>query len=349
MWPFRKNEERNAQPLAISNLEKYGSTAPESTANVFSVTSFISKQLANYQFEATPELESVINAGTEQANRSALWSSIYLALLNTGNAYLLLDWSKAGKLKSIQHVTASPTIHTDANAQPYIKSYNVGGKTFPLYKIAHFRINSLNGLMGRSPITVCREAVEGIKEVESYSTEIFQNIKRPSGLFKFTNTYKDKNAINTFRDSLAKSKQGQSLVLENGIEYQPLSLSAVDSQYVEQAKFSVEQACRLFALDPIFVSHSGTNSQSYASQREASKSLFNNTLRPYIEAVTAELHIKLLTPSQRLAGEKIEVNQNELQSLSVKERIEVYEKLLSAQVITPQQVAEIEGFDYADS
>jgi HK97 family phage portal protein len=148
---------------------------------------------------------------------------------------------------------------------------------------------------------------------------------------------------------LAKSKQGQSLVLENGIEYQPLSLSAVDADYVEQAKFSVEQACRLFALDSIFVSHSGTNSQSYASQREASKSLYSNTLRPYIEAVTAELHIKLLTSSQRLAGEKIEVNQNELQSLSVKDRIEVYEKLLSAQVITPEQVAKIEGFDYADS
>ncbi len=344
MWPFKK-EERSAQPLAISNLKDFGSIAPlEATANIFAVTSFISKQLSTYQFEAPDALESVINNGTEQSNRSALWSSIYLALLNTGNAYLLLDWSKAGKLKSIQPVNAAPTIHTDNNSQPYIKSYNVGGKTFPLYRIAHFRINSLNGLMGRSPITVCREAVEGIREVESYGTEVFQNVKRPSGFFKLTGSFISADSMARFKDGIKNIKSGQTMVLENDMDYKPISLSAVDADYVAQAKFSVESACRLFALDPLFISHSGTNSQSYNSAVSARESLYNNTLRPYLEAVTAELNIKLITPSQRSTGAKVEVNQNELLSLGVKDRVDVYEKLLNANVITPEQVGKREGF-----
>lgn len=350
MWPFKKEEQRAASaPLAIKNLDEFGNTSPASVANIFAVTSFISKQLANYKFEAPEQLEQLLNTGTEQANFSALWSSVYLSLLNTGNAYLLLDWDKNGKLNSFKPVLAAPNIYTDTNSQPYVKSFTVGGTTYPTYRVAHFRINSLNGLLGRSPITVCRESVEGIRKVEAFSNEIFNFIKRPAGIFKFTNSFKDENTIDRFRESLAKTPNGKSLVLENGIEYQPLSMSAVDSDYVEQAKFSVEAACRLFALDPLFISHAGTNSQSYNSAVSARESLYNNTLKPYLEAVTAELNLKLITPAQRITGAKVEVNQNELLSLGVKDRVEVYKSLVDMGAITPEQVAEKEGFRNAHS
>jgi HK97 family phage portal protein len=85
-------------------------------------------------------------------------------------------------------------------------------------------------------------------------------------------------------------------VLQGNMDYQPIQLSAADSQMLESRAFNVADISRFFGISPVLLgdlSHSGYNTI------EATQNQFLlHTLQPYIVMIEQEFSRKLLKPSE---------------------------------------------------
>ncbi len=89
------------------------------------------------------------------------------------------------------------------------------------------------------------------------------------------------------------------------MSYQPIQLSAEDSQLLQSRLFQVEEICRFFGVNPVLVgdlSHS-----SYSTLEAAQTEFLVHTLQPYIVMVEEEFTKKLLKPSES----NLEINLDE--------------------------------------
>ena len=85
-------------------------------------------------------------------------------------------------------------------------------------------------------------------------------------------------------------------VLQGNMSYQPIQLSAADSQMLESRQFNVQDIARFFGISPVLI---GDLSHSSYSTIEATQNQFLlHTLQPYIIMLEEEFNRKLLKPSE---------------------------------------------------
>lgn len=91
-------------------------------------------------------------------------------------------------------------------------------------------------------------------------------------------------------------------VLDNGLEYTPVSLSNSDAQFVESEEVRVADVCRFFSV-PLHLAYAGK--ESYASNEQNSIEFVRYTLQPLVTAWEQEYTRKLLLPSEREKGLRV--------------------------------------------
>lgn len=298
----------------------------QSVSAVFSAMSFISKQVAGYpirsDFETINDLFAISPDGKITPYQ---WSiATLLNLLADGNAYSRISWQANGQPKQIEFI-ASNRVHPLIEDHKLL-GYHVDGKPTLSRNLLHFRINSMDGITGRSPITVCRESVGvAYKQQEQLGVQL-KNDMKPSGVIKLLSPFKDENAIQRFKDGLKRKEKGDILILDSGAEWQQIAVNNADAEFLEQRKFSVDEIARMFNLDKIWLQNSGTGAK-YDEVNASQKSLLANTVQPYLIALEQELRLKL-------HDRTLAFNLAEIQRLDVKTRYEIYKQSLDMGLLT---------------
>lgn len=124
--------------------------------------------------------------------------------------------------------------------------------TVPASEIIHDRWNTIyHPLVGTSPIYACGlAAVQGIR-IQSNSAKFFGNGAKPSGIITAVGKISTE-AAQELRDywnsNYSGDNAGKTAVLADGLDYKPLSMSATDSQLIEQLKWSAETVCSAFGV-----------------------------------------------------------------------------------------------------
>lgn len=149
------------------------------------------------------------------------------------------------------------------------------GFVVPASEIIHDKMNTLNHpLVGLSPIYACGlAAVLGLK-IQTNSANLFNNAASPMGTLNVPTAIDQGQADRlkaNFMAATSGSNYGAVAILTNGMEYKPITQSAVDSQLIDQWKATSEAVCAAFHVpghmvgvgDPPTV---GTNVQSLAIQ-----------------------------------------------------------------------------------
>lgn len=133
--------------------------------------------------------------------------------------------------------------------------------TIPASEIIHDRINCLyHPLVGISPITACYSTTSVAIGILRNQAKLFANGARPGGILVAPGPIdpeKAKELQDLWNSSYAGQNIGKTAVLGDGLQYTPLSVSAVDSQIVEQLKLSAEVACSVFHVHPSKINLSG--------------------------------------------------------------------------------------------
>jgi HK97 family phage portal protein len=122
----------------------------------------------------------------------------------------------------------------------------------PASEIIHDRFNTFyHPLVGISPIFACGLAsVQGLK-IQTNSTQFFGNGSNPGGVLTAPGAISQDTAERLkayWEANYTGANVGKVAVLGDGLKYEPMAIKAVDSQLIEQLKWTAEMVCTAFGV-----------------------------------------------------------------------------------------------------
>lgn len=165
------------------------------------------------------------------------------------------------------------------------KLAQVDNVTIPASEIIHDRINCFfNQLVGMSPIfAYCRYSALAQK-ILATQEKLFENGARPGGILVAPGPIdndKAKQLQEAWNSGYGGANVGKTAVLGDGLQYTQLSISAADSQLIEQLKITSEIACSVFHVPPAKI---GLNGGFTGKSSDINEIYFSDCIQAYVES-----------------------------------------------------------------
>lgn len=248
------------------------------------------------------------------------------SILIHGNAYILktYDRDKLVELHVINPTLCKPYVTDEGDVYYYLGRSDLAREDFDRYvpanEIIHDRINCFyHPLVGLSPIYACAMSAENGLAIQENSKAFFDNMSRPSGILTSASTIKQETAERlkkAFEENYSKNNLGRIAVLGDGLDYKTLSVSAVDSQLIEQLKWTAENICSAFHVPPFKI---GIGSlPANANSEMLNQIYYSDCLQTLITSV--ESHLNLLDLFE-VSDDKLMLDVSDLM------RMDTYQKL----------------------
>lgn len=202
-----------------------------------------------------------------------------------GNAYILLGRNKDQRVVSMHVLNPDlvlPMVTPEGEVFYQLGIDNMSGVVedsviAPASDIIHDRFNCLfHPLVGLSPIYACGLAAYNGLKIQHNSSKFFQNMGRPSGILTAPGAIKQETAAalkDAWESNYTGDNYGRIAVLGDDMKYEALSLTAEESELVEQLRLTAEIVCSTFHVpkykvlgDPPTVGNIEALEQSYYSQ-----------------------------------------------------------------------------------
>jgi len=280
------------------------------------------------EIDSTHSLYRVLHSQANQVQTSFEFREQFISsCLLTGNGYALKVLDGMGGVSELicLHPDLVTPIRLTNGRVRYEVSTDSGTKKYTQDEILHLRYRSKDGFTGLSPITIARDTIGTALAQQEYEGSFYKHGATLSGALKHpTKLTQDgmANLKNTFRDTYSGTGNAfKVIVLEEGMEFQPISMSQQDAQFVESRKLTLEDIARIYRIPPpaIGILHDAT----YSNITEQSRSLVMHTLRPWLVRIEQAMNMALLS----LDGQHthfIEHNAEGLLRGAIKERYEAY-------------------------
>ena len=154
-------------------------------------------------------------------------------------------------------------------------------------------------LIGVSPIEAARAVLELAIAEADHGTATFNNGTRLSGLLKVPGKLnsEQKTALATSWNSqhAGGTNHGKTAILESGAEYQTLSMSLEDADWVASRRFSTEEVARIFKIPPVLIGD--LSHANFSNSVEMARWFIVHTLGRYMTAWEQAISRQLLTPA----------------------------------------------------
>lgn len=210
--------------------------------------------------------------------------------------------------------------------------------------ILHIRWMTLwNSLMGVPRISLSRETIGLAMSLEAHLAHVMGQGTRPGGLLK-TARRLNPESVNQLKSSWQEgfsgpNKSGLTAVLEDGMEWQPMSImNNNDAQLVELRLFQLKECCRTFRVPPHKVGlpiEGGT-----ATMVQADQNYVNEVLLTWSERILRKLEEMADIDGRRVF---LEHDFDHLMKADIKTRSEVHALGVSRMKYTPNEVRSADG------
>jgi HK97 family phage portal protein len=236
----------------------------------------------------------------------AFWEAMVTALLLRGNAYALLTRDDDGRVRALWYVNPD-RVHVEVLKTGRLR-YKVaaGGQTQTVPDAGMLHVTgpmSDDGYLGRSVIATFRETLGLGLALESYGGEFFANSARPAGVLKTANRLSTE-ARGNLKESLelvhvGRGRRHKTIVLEEGLEFQPLAVPHDEAQFIESRRFTTEEIARVFGVPPHMIGGDVKGSMTYANAETEGLRLLKHTLGPWLARISAAVNHACLSPAER--------------------------------------------------
>jgi HK97 family phage portal protein len=358
-------ERRDASDPYWSNYQALrGGTSParaESISTVYACVSAISETIASlplmlYRREG--------DDGRERAKDHPLYSVLHdtpngiqtalefreqmqAAVLLKGNAYAEIQRGWDGQVRALLPLPSDrvTVLTLDSGRLGYEYADKKGNVRRLLQEeVFHLRHRSENGILGISPITAAREVVDLALAERDHGNSTFNNGTRLSGVLKFPQKLKPEQR-KAIGDSWASqhaggANAGKTAILEEGVEYQTVSMTLEDAEWIAARQFSVEEVCRLFRVPPTIVGD--LRHGNYSNSVEMSRQFVVLSLRRHLTMWEQAISRCLLTD----AGRRTYFAEHNIEGLlrgDSLNRAQFYHYALTDKWMLPDEVRKIEN------
>jgi len=163
--------------------------------------------------------------------------------------------------------------------------------------IIHIKALSVDGLLGLSPIQMCKQSLSLQYSLARHADQFARNAGRVGGVLRIPGwrTAQPGAAEEVRGDWEARfagaAQSGKLLLLagEDDVTYTQLSLSMVDAQFVEQVGLSLQEICRIFRVPPHLVGVPPGERLTYTSAEMEAQEFLKFSLAPWLVRIEQAL------------------------------------------------------------
>ena len=164
--------------------------------------------------------------------------------------------------------------------------------------ILHIAGLGFDGLIGYSPIAMAKNAIGLSIACEEFGNNFFANGARPSGILKTPTLIKDPQKLQeSWQSMYGGANAGKVAVLEQGMEYQQISMPPEDAQFLQTRKFQIAEIARIFRVPLHLLNELDHATFSNIEQQNLEYVIY--TLTPYIARIEQAMNKALFLPSER--------------------------------------------------
>lgn len=212
-----------------------------------------------------------------------------------------------------------------------------------------------DGVLGVSPITIAKGVIELAISERDHGVNTFKNATRLGGILKIPgklNTEQKTNLAASWNTQHGGINAGKTAILESGTEFQPISMTLEDAEWIAARQFSVTEVARLFRCPPTVIGD--LTHGNYSNSVEMARQFVTMTLRRHLVAWEQAISKQLLTP----AGRQLYFAEHQVEGLlrgDAVNRADFYTKGIAAGWMLPSEARRlenlptIEGIDHANS
>ncbi len=270
-----------------------------------------------------------------------------LSKLNQGNTYVLkrrdarnvvTDLYVLDPCRVLPMVSDAGEVYYQLYTDPLNtlpEGYPATGLIVPASEIIHDRCMTLHHpLIGIPPLAAAYwPALKNMKIMRS-ATEFFANNAQPGGILTAPAGMSDKDAEDVkayWNTNFTGSNAGKVAIIGADMKFTAFAMKSIDSQMVEQMRYSDEQICQPFGIPPFMVGI-GTIPSGLGVDG-VYQLYYQNALQTHIEHMEALLDDGLKV----ISGLGIELDLEPLLRMDEAKRAEVEAKLVGGKIKTPDE------------
>lgn len=376
IWPFaRKSEQRSMtidEFMAMAGIPNTGSgeyVSPgtaESLPAVMNAVSVISEAVATmpcflYQVRhlngqeerewlSNHPIDFLLNEQPNDVQTAYQFKRTMMrhCLLN-GNAYAVITWGADGQPQSLYPYAPGSVVPERIGERRYrytiTEPYTGNVRVYLQEEILHLRYATDDGFLGRSPISICREALGLGLAQQRHGASIMKDGMMASGVItakEFLDSTKGKQAMDALDRYKGAKNAGKTPILEGGMEYKQLGMSNQDAEWLASRRFTIEDIARMFNVSPIFLQE--YSNSTYSNFSEASRAFATMTMRPWLTNFEQQIKSALvLSPSVPGIRYQVEFDTADLLRGTPKERYENYQTGIKNGFLSPNNARLLEG------
>jgi HK97 family phage portal protein len=268
------------------------------------------------------------------------------ALCLHGNAYAFIN-RVAGSIAELIQLP-SETVTVDVDAVTMEPVYLVTGKDGAQRRYARrdiFHLRTLgNCYVGASPIRQAREAIGLGLTMERHAGRLFGAGARPSGVFKYAKTL-SKEALERLKKSFAAAhsgadNSGNTLILEDGMDFAPQEFKSVDLQFLELRRHQVAEVARIFRV-PLHMLQD-LERTTHGNAETMGREFVALTLLPWLKLWEGAIRRSLLAPEER-ASHYAEFLSDDLARADLAARYTAYAQAVTNGILNPNEIRAAEN------
>ena len=250
-------------------------------------------------------LSKLLSGRVNPSLSSYMWKELIggNVILN-GNHYSRIETNAAGQVVGLYPYSphaVQPERLKNGNVRYVCKNADGTTSNLPASRVLHVAGPGWNGLKSPSRVELAANTIGLAVASERLSSKFFSNGAQLSGLLRVPGRLSDEAAKRLAAGVNAKHAGADNAyklaVVEEGISFQPMSLSFKDAEVLALRKFSVTEICRFFEVPPHLVAD--LERATFSNIEDQSRSFVVNTLAPFLVRIESALNLALLTDLER--------------------------------------------------
>ena len=293
--------------------------------------------------EPNPEMTSFIFRETLMTH-ILLWGNGYAQILRNGRGEVIGLYPLLPNRMRVER---------DAQGQLYYRytrntGESPGGESGSVIlmpeEVLHIPGLGFDGLVGYSPISMTKNAIGLAMAAEEYGSKFFSNGAAPAGVLEHPGLIKDVSKLReSWNETFGGSRNaGKVAVLEEGLHFNPISMSPQDSQLLETRQYQLTEIARIFRIPPHMVGD--LSKATFSNIEQQSLEYLKYTLDPWVCRWEQSLKRALLSEKEKQEY-TIRFNVDGLLRGDYKSRMEGYAVGINNGFLCPNDVRRLEGFD----
>ncbi len=277
-----------------------------------------------------------------------------------GNAYAWIDFERkgrdAGKVSGIYPLDSTKVqiFIDDVGLLPkkgklwYVYTDNKGTEyRIDPDEILHFKGLTVDGIVGMTPLEQLKNTIENAGAASEYLNNSFKTGLQTKGIIHYIGDL-NPEAQRVFRERFEQMASGlknanRVSLLPIGYQFQPLSLTMADAQFLENTQLTVKQIAAAFGIKNHQINDldRATHTNVEHQQRE----FYVDTLMDILTGYEQELTYKLFTNKELEEGYYIKFNVNAILRADPKTRYEGYRIAIQSGFLTANVVRALEELE----